>query len=245
MSIKLFDETSSVQMPRHVAIVMDGNGRWAEKRGLLRHVGHEQGAKTIQDIIRYAQELEIPYITLYAFSHENWQRPQDEVDAIMSILDNYLKNDVEELVKQNVQINAIGHINRLPKAVRTSLNKVIEKTSHCKKMTITLALSYSSWQEIVDACRQIVKEYVSQPFAIDSINEEMLKNALYTKNLPFPDLFIRTGGEVRLSNFLLLQISYSELYFCQELWPDFKRSDFKEAILSFSRRKRRFGNVSS
>lgn len=230
-------------LPRHVAIIMDGNGRWAEKRGLLRHEGHEQGSKVAEDIVRYANELGIRYITLYAFSSENWQRPREEVDAVMKILERYIKNDINELIKNDIKIGAIGDLNRLPDNVKDAIDDAAKRTAHCKKLTITLALSYGAWDEIIAAVKKIVSSQKDQ--STEHIDENFVRKHLYTHDLPDPDLFIRTGGEVRLSNFLLMQISYSELYFSKTLWPDFQRADLDLALKSFLARKRRFGGVFS
>lgn len=232
-------------IPSHVAIIMDGNGRWAQRRGLPRQAGHEQGAKTAEDIIRYANELGIKYITLYSFSTENWQRSQDEIDAIMKILERYLKNDVKELVENNIRVGAIGDIDRLPIELTKAIKDATEKTAHCEKLVITLALSYGAWEELILACKKILEAYREKKINISEVNQEYIKAQFYTHDLPDPDLYIRTGGELRLSNFLLMQISYSELYFSKTLWPDFQRSDLDEAINSYCRRKRRFGNVLS
>jgi undecaprenyl diphosphate synthase len=226
--------TTTNELPCHVAIIMDGNGRWASKRGLLRKFGHEQGSKTAENIINYAHELGIKYITLYAFSSENWLRPKDEVNGVMSILENYLKKDVAELVKNGVKVLAIGDLKRLPKSLNLALNEVINKTAHGQKQVLTLALSYGSWEEVTNACVNISAQK-------KAVTKDLLQNNLYTKDLPPPDLLIRTGGEVRLSNFLLLQLSYSELYFSPTLWPDFQKADLDLAIKSFQARKRRYG----
>jgi undecaprenyl diphosphate synthase len=228
-------------LPQSVAIIMDGNGRWAERRGMSRTHGHWQGAKTAEDIIRYAREIGIKYLTLYAFSSENWLRPVEEIKAVMDILENYLKNDPSELVKNGIRILAIGEINRLPANLFSALGDVIEKTKDCDKLVITLALSYGSWGEITRACRNIAKQVAQKELSLEAINEDLINNYLYTNNTPKPDLFIRTSGEYRLSNFLLLQLSYTELYFTPTLWPDFQRSDFDLALLSYASRQRRFG----
>lgn len=237
------EETSEhARLPRHIAIVMDGNGRWAVKRGLSRYIGHEQGAKVAEEIVRYASELGISHITLYAFSTENWQRPAVEVDAIMHILERYLKNDANELLKNDIKINAIGDLSRLPQYLSSAVTEVLEKTKNCKKLVITLALSYGAWEEVARACTEIALHSAKQkkPVVVD---EKMLRSHLYTHDLPDPDLLIRCGGEYRLSNFLLMQLSYAELYFCPTLWPDFKRSDLDLALKSFERRHRRYGGT--
>jgi undecaprenyl diphosphate synthase len=224
---------------------MDGNGRWAKRRGLPRHAGHEQGSKAAEDVVRYASELGIKYLTLFAFSHENWQRPREEIDAVMKILERYLKNDVNKLVKNDIKINAIGDLDRLPFHLKNALKDAVLKTAHCQKLVITLALSYGAWQEVVYACKNIVSELSKNKSDVNHVNERLIRKNLYTGDLPDPELFIRTGGEIRLSNFLLLQASYSELYFCSTLWPDFQRADLDLALRSYFSRKRRFGTVSS
>jgi undecaprenyl diphosphate synthase len=236
-------ENEQKLLPNHIAIIMDGNGRWAEKRGLARALGHEQGAKTAENIIRYASELGIKYVTLYAFSSENWRRPKEEIDAVMKILERYLKNDVDQLVKSDVKIVAIGNLNSLPTYVKNAIKIAVEKTAQCKKLVITLALSYGSLEEIVYALKNLMHAHLENRIDLNNLDEKLLKKYLYTLELPDPDLFIRTGGEIRLSNFLLLQISYSELYFCKTLWPDFKRSDLDCALKSFRSRDRRFGSI--
>ncbi len=228
-------------IPKSIAIIMDGNGRWAEKRGLDRNFGHYQGSKVAEEIIRYAGELGVHYITLYAFSTENWSRPVTEVDAIMHILENYLKNNTDDLVKNGIRISAIGDLNRLPSYLLKSLNNVVLATQNCKKLVITLALSYGAWAEIADACKEIARKIATKEIVADDINEQMIEEHLYTKDIPHPDLLIRTSGEMRLSNFLLLQSSYAELYFTKTLWPDFQRADLDLAIEDFARRQRRFG----
>lgn len=226
-------------LPRHIAIIMDGNGRWAEKRGLPRKAGHEQGSKTAEDIVRYVRERGVQYVTLYAFSSENWKRPQEEIDAVMNILEKYIKNDINELIKNDIRMRIIGDIKKLSSSLRTTIEDACKKTAHCQKFTITLALSYGAWEEMVLAVRTIVKEKTP----LNEIDENLIREHLYTKDLPDPDLFIRTGGEIRLSNFLLMQISYSELYFSKTLWPDFRRADLDQALKSYKARKRRYGSV--
>jgi len=228
-------------LPTHIAIAMDGNGRWAGKRGLPRHAGHSQGAKTAENIVQHANFLGIKYITLYAFSSENWNRDPEEVKAVMGILDSYLKNDPNELVKNNIRIKAIGGLTRLPAYLQKTLQHVLEKTLKCDGMTITLALSYGSLGEVASACQTIAKKVQAQTLKLEKITEQTIQEHLFTCDIPNPDLFIRPGGEVRLSNFLLLQFSYSELYFCKKMWPDFQISDFSKAIASYQQRMRRFG----
>lgn len=240
--MKSTDQKQRESLPRHIAIIMDGNGRWAQKRGLSRFVGHEQGAKTAEDIIRYASELGIAHVTLYAFSSENWQRPKDEIDAVMKILERYLREDANELIKNDIRIAAIGDIGRLPAYLNQALTDVVKKTAHCKKLTITLALSYGAWEEIARAVTSIIEEQ-AQKKNPDGVDDNLIRQHLFTKDLPDPDLLIRTGGEIRLSNFLLLQLSYSELYFCKTLWPDFQRRDLDLALNNFLNRQRRYGGI--
>ncbi|USN51972.1 MAG: isoprenyl transferase [Myxococcales bacterium] len=230
-------------IPRSIAIIMDGNGRWAEKRGLAREVGHQQGSKVAEDIILYARELGIQFITLYAFSTENWQRPAKEVDAVMHILENYLKQDTADLIKNDIRISAIGNLDRLPSYVKKALDKVVEETKNCSKLIITLALSYGAWEEASIACQKIAQKIIEGKLEIADINQATLAQHLYTSDIPDPDLFIRTSGELRLSNFLLMQSSYTELYFTKTLWPDFQRSDLDQALIDFAQRNRRFGKV--
>lgn len=232
-------------LPESIAIVMDGNGRWAQKRGLKREAGHEQGSKVAEDIVSYAQELGIKFVTLYAFSTENWRRPKNEIDAIMKILGNYLKQNTKELLERGVKINAVGELWRLPLHLKKALQKVIEETKSGQKMVITLALSYGSWSEVSSACYEICRQVLNKEISIENINEDLLSKNLLLNDIPNPDLFIRTSGEMRLSNFLLLQSSYAELYFTNTMWPDFKRTDFDKALAAFKARKRRFGCESS
>lgn len=233
-----------ISLPNHIAIIMDGNGRWAKSRGLNRTIGHEQGAKTLHDIIEYIHELKIKYVTLYTFSSENWQRPQHEVNSIMLILERYLRENINEMVKNGIRLLAIGNLAKLPTYLRLLLEDMIDKTKHCDKLILTLALSYGAKQEVTYAIQKIAQDVVDKKINLKDIDENILNKNLSTNNLPDPDLFIRTGGEVRLSNFLLMQLSYSELYFCKTLWPDFKRTDLKKALLNFSERERRFGRLS-
>jgi undecaprenyl diphosphate synthase len=198
-------------------------------------------AKAAEDIIRYARDLGIKYLTLYAFSSENWQRPIEEIQSVMEILEEYLNNDPTELVKNNIRILAIGELHKLPKNLSETLTNVIEKTKACTQLTITLALSYGSWEEMTRVCQTIATQVSENRLAIEAINQELISSYLYTNNIPHPDLFIRTSGELRLSNFLLFQLSYSELYFTQTLWPDFQRADFDLALSSYAARQRRFG----
>jgi undecaprenyl diphosphate synthase len=230
-------------LPKHVAIIMDGNGRWAKQRGLPRIEGHRQGAESARTIIRTAGELGIKYLTLYAFSVENWNRPKDEVDALMKYLIHYLKSETPELNKNNVRLEIIGQIWRLPENVQEHLRKSIQTLSKNNGLTLIMALSYGSRTEIVDAVRRIAEEAKRGKLEPADITEEVVSEHLWTRNFPDPDLLIRTSGEMRVSNFLLWQISYSELVITPTLWPDFRKAQFFTALDEYARRHRRFGGV--
>jgi undecaprenyl diphosphate synthase len=237
-------DVSKHKLPESVAIIMDGNGRWALRRSLPRSLGHKAGAKTAERIVRYARDLGIKYLTLFAFSSENWGRPQDEIDAVLSILNDYLKNNHKDLIKHGIRVLAIGDLKRLPAHLNNSITKIIADTRDCNKLIITLALSYGSHEEIVDTCKTIAQNTKLGKIDPSDINESYFAQNLYTKNIVNPDLFIRTSGEIRLSNFLLWQLSYSELYFTDTLWPDFQVADFDKALEAYASRNRRFGKVS-
>jgi len=226
-----------LKIPKHIAIIMDGNGRWASERNLPRIIGHKVGSESVREIIRVCLELGIKYLTLYSFSTENWQRPKEEIKGLMELLKFLLKNEVDELSKRGVSIRAIGKLDYLPNDVKDELFKAIEKTKNNNKLKLYLALSYGGRQEILDAVNKIIKS------KLKSIDEENFRNFLYDPTLPDPDLLIRTSGEYRISNFLLWQISYSELYFTKTLWPEFRREEFIKAIEDYSKRKRKFGKV--
>jgi undecaprenyl diphosphate synthase len=231
------------RLPTHVAIIMDGNGRWAKQRQLPRVEGHRTGAESVRAVVRAAGELGIKYLTLYAFSVENWNRPKDEVDTLMKYLARFLKNELNELIKNNVRLEVIGQIYRLPEYVQEQLHKTRAAVAKNNGLTLVLALSYSGRMEMVEAIRSIaakVKESVLDPA---EINEQIVAQHLYTRNLPDPDLLIRTSGEMRVSNFMLWQISYSELVVTPTLWPDFRKAQFFEALEEYTRRHRRFGAV--
>ncbi len=230
-------------LPRHVAVIMDGNGRWAKARHLPRIEGHRRGADSAREIIRTAGELGIKYLTLYAFSAENWNRPKDEVDALMKYLVHYLKSETKELNKNNVRLEVIGQIHRLPDNVQEHLRKSIETLSKNNGLTLIMALSYGSRIEIVEAVRQIAKKVNSGKLEPEDITEAVISDHLWTRNVPDPDLMIRTSGEMRISNFLLWQLSYAELVITPTLWPDFKKPQFIAALEEYARRHRRFGGV--
>ena len=235
---------AKASLPQHVAIIMDGNGRWAKQRSLPRIEGHRQGAESARTIIRTAGELGIKYLTLYAFSAENWNRPKDEVDALMKYLIHYLKTETPELNKNNVRLEVIGQIYRLPENVQEHLKKSIATLSKNNGLTLVMALSYGSRIEIVDAVRRIAEKARDGKLELAAITEEVISQHLWTRNIPDPDLLIRTSGEMRVSNFLLWQISYAEIYVTETLWPDFRKAAYLKALEDYSGRNRRFGLVS-
>ena len=235
------DQPSNV--PRHVAIIMDGNGRWAKERGLPRLEGHRAGAESVRECVEACKQIGIEYLTLYAFSSENWNRPPAEVSALMTLLERFLDQKANEMMKQDVRLTAIGHLDRLPDKTRDKLNKAIERTANNKSLTLVLALSYGSREEITEAARSLVKDAVEGRLAPGDVTAELFASRLYTHDIPDPDLMIRTSGEMRVSNFLLWQISYSELVIFKKFWPDFAHSDLFEAVDEYSRRHRRFGGL--
>jgi undecaprenyl diphosphate synthase len=242
-SVPHLSADAKASLPKHVAIIMDGNGRWAKQRGLPRIEGHRQGAESARTIIRTAGELGIKYLTLYAFSVENWNRPKDEVDALMKYLIHYLKTETPELNKNNVRLEVIGQIWRLPENVQEHLRKSIQTLSKNNGLTLIMALSYGSRTEIVDAVRRIAEEAKKGRLEPADITETVVSQHLWTRNFPDPDLLIRTSGEMRVSNFLLWQISYSELVITPTLWPDFRKPQLFVALEEYARRHRRFGGV--
>ena len=239
--VNLIDKNN---LPKHLAIIMDGNGRWAKKHGLFRTLGHESGTKSVKKIIEACANLGIENLTLYAFSTENWNRPKIEVEALMKVLVNSLIKELPTLEKNNIKMNAIGNLEKLPVKARNELQDVINKTAGNTKLVLTLALSYGSREELVNAVKNISDKVKNNIISVDKIDDSVINEHLYTHNLPDVDLLIRTSGEHRISNFLLWQIAYAELYFTDILWPDFKESDLYEAILSYQKRERRFGKTS-
>lgn len=232
-------------LPVHVAIIMDGNGRWAENRGLDRIEGHKAGRESVRDIVRASAELGVKILTLYAFSIENWNRPPREVFALMGLLRETLREEIDELNSNNVKLITIGRTEQLPRPNRTALLKAIQKTSQNTGLILNLALNYSGRVEIVDALRKITHEVKRGLYEPEAINEKVIYSHLYTTDLPDPDLLIRTSGEMRLSNFLLWQLAYSEIWVTDVLWPDFRREHFYQAIESYQSRERRFGKTSA
>lgn len=238
------DQIDLKRVPKHVAIIMDGNGRWAKKRGLLRVFGHEKGAKAVRETIEAAGKTGVTHLTLYAFSTENWNRPKAEVDKLMNLLVSSLKKEFKTLHENNIKLNAIGNLNELPQKAHKELLDVIEKTKNNEKLVLTLALSYGSRDEIVKTVREIADKVKNNIISLESIDDSIINEHLYTQNLPDVDLLIRTSGEQRISNFLLWQIAYAELYFTNVLWPDFKKEDLYKAIINYQNRERRFGKTS-
>ena len=242
--MNLKDKINTDNLPKHLAIIMDGNGRWAKQKGFLRAFGHENGTKSVRLTVETCAKLGIENLTLYAFSTENWNRPKLEVDTLMKLLISSLKNELQTLVENNIKLNTIGNLDLLPNSAQKELLDVIEKTKNNTRMVLTLALSYGSREEILNAVKIISDKVKNNIISIDSIDESIINEHLYTQNLPDVDLLIRTSGEHRISNFLLWQIAYSELYFTDVLWPDFKENDLYEAIISYQKRERRFGKTS-
>ena len=233
------------KIPKHIAIIMDGNGRWANEKGQDRLFGHVSGVESVRETVKTGIELGVSYLTLYAFSTENWKRPKEEVDGIMDLLITSIANEIEEFNKNGVRLLTIGEINDLPKQCAKSLNNAIELTKENSKLTLILALNYSSKWEINQALKKIAFAVKKDDIAISEITEELIHQHLYTNSIPDPELLIRTGGEYRISNFLLWQIAYSELYFTEIQWPDFRRENLVLAIIEYQNRERRFGMLSS
>ncbi|MDR0536434.1 MAG: isoprenyl transferase [Tannerellaceae bacterium] len=242
--MSLIEEIKKSPIPRHVAIIMDGNGRWAKARGLDRCFGHEEGVVSVRKVVEAATAIGLPYLTVYTFSNENWKRPEAEVKALMELLVIAIERETADLMKNNVRLMVIGKVDLLPEAAYKTLMDCIRKTSANTGTTLVLALSYSSRWEITEAARQLVAEVIDGNLNIADINEATIAAHLTTRNMPDPDLLVRTGGEKRLSNFLLWQISYSELYFTDAFWPDFREENLYEAILYYQQRERRFGRTS-
>ncbi|NNT71823.1 isoprenyl transferase [Flavobacterium sp. IMCC34852] len=242
--MNLLDKINKENLPKHLAIIMDGNGRWAKQKGLLRAFGHENGTKSVRVTVETCAKLGVENLTLYAFSTENWNRPKLEVDTLMKLLISSLKKELETLQKNNIRLNCIGNIDMLPSSAKKELLSVIEKTKNNTRMTLTLALSYGSREELLNAVKIISDKVKNNIISIDSLDESIINQHLYTHNLPDVDLVIRTSGEHRISNFLLWQIAYAEFYFTDVLWPDFKEDDLYEAIISYQKRERRFGKTS-
>jgi len=229
------------KLPKHIAIIMDGNGRWANKRSFRRILGHREGMESVKEIVRACRELDIQALTLYAFSSQNWQRPELEVKALMGLLKKYVRSEVNELNENNVKLQGIGDLNKLPKSVVKVFNEAVEITKNNSGMVLSVALSYGGREEILNAVSKIVKKIETGELSSADLNEDIIAENLYTAGLPDPDFLIRTSGELRISNFLLWQIAYSEIYVTDVLWPDFREDDLYRALIEFQKRKRRFG----
>ncbi|MCL1985266.1 MAG: isoprenyl transferase [Betaproteobacteria bacterium] len=234
------DTTQTPQkLPRHIAVIMDGNGRWAQQRGLPRSKGHKAGVEAARGIVTECRKLGIEYLTLYTFSQENWQRPADEISTLFSLLTDFLSQELPNMKRESIRLRVLGEIDALPLTTRTALRHAIRHTAHCAAMTVNLALNYSGRGEILHAVRSLVRDGVKP----EQINEEDFNQRLYTAGQPDPDLLIRTSGELRISNYLLFQCAYSELYFTDELWPDFSAESLHRALASYAARQRRFGKI--
>lgn len=238
---KLHQVPEPAKRPRHVAIIMDGNGRWAEQRGLARLEGHRRGADVVREITTYSRQLDISYLTLFSFSVQNWQRPPEEVAGLMQLLEEYCTKERDTLMKNNIRLNTIGAMSRLPQSTQDALSNLIEETADNRSMTLTLAIDYGAREEIVAAVRRLAHDVKTRRLAPEKIDETALETRLDTALLPDPDLVIRTSGEMRISNFLLWQVAYAELYFTDVRWPDFTREAFVDALRDFAGRERRFG----
>ncbi|HUX94356.1 MAG TPA: isoprenyl transferase [Bacteroidales bacterium] len=242
MSLK--EQINTEKLPAHIAVIMDGNGRWARQRGLDRVFGHQKGVDAVRNVIEASAELGIKYLTLYAFSTENWGRPDEEVSALMGIMIQSLNKETDTLIKNNIRMLTIGDVNRLSGDVKMRLDDTLNLTSGCTGLNLVIALSYSSRWEITEAARKLAVDLKKGVVDIDSIDEGKFESYLSTTGIPDPDLMIRTSGEMRISNFLLWQLAYTELYITETLWPDFGKDDFYEAIIEYQRRERRFGKTS-
>jgi len=238
------EEINQDALPKHIAIIMDGNGRWAHQQGKIRVRGHEAGAEAVRKTVEAAAKLGIKHLTLYAFSTENWRRPKTEVTTLMGLLVRTLRRELEHITSNNIKLSAIGSLDKLPANVQQELHQVIQKTARNSGTHLTLALSYGAREEIKQAVVQISQKVKNNIIPVESIDETIINEHLYTQNLPDVDLLIRTSGEVRISNFLLWQIAYAELYFTNELWPEFDENSLHKAILSYQKRERRFGKTS-
>jgi len=242
--MSLRQEISVDKLPAHIAIIMDGNGRWASQHGKERIFGHQQGVESVRSVLEAASELGIKYLTIYAFSTENWGRPDDEVTALMGIMVQSLNDETDTLLKNNIRMRAIGDFTRLSDDVNERLSETIRLTSTSTGLNLVVALSYSSRWEITDAARKMAVDINNGSLKNESVNESEFEKYLNTYGIPDPDLMIRTSGELRISNFLLWQLAYAELYFTEKLWPDFRKEDFYDAIIDFQKRERRFGKTS-
>lgn len=236
-------EIDKEKIPNHIAVIMDGNGRWAQKKGAMRIFGHRNAMTAVREVIEGAAELGVKHITLYAFSTENWSRPQDEINALMELLVKAIADEVGNMMKNNIRLSAIGDINSLPQACQSNLRNAMQTTGGNTGLEVILALSYSGKWEITEAVKSIVEKVVSKELSKEEITQELISSHLNTKGIPDPELLIRTSGELRISNFMLWQMAYTELYFTEVLWPDFRKEHLHEAILAYQKRERRFGKT--
>ncbi|NMB08453.1 MAG: isoprenyl transferase [Tissierellia bacterium] len=242
-SIELKNKIDYNNIPEHVAIIMDGNGRWAKKRFLPRTAGHNEGLKRVTEIVEVATKIGIKYLSLYAFSTENWKRPQEEIDNLMKLLVHYIRTELNKIHKNNIKIQTMGDISKLPKTPREEVERAIKTTENNTKMILNIGLNYGGRDEIIQGVKNILKDINMGNIKEEDINEDLFLNYLYTKGIPDPDLLIRPSGELRLSNFMLYQIAYTEFWFSDILWPDFKEEDFYRAIIDYQKRDRRFGGI--
>lgn len=243
MNSELPADLNSQNLPNHVAVIMDGNGRWATKQKLPRVAGHRQGAKTLKELLRCCKDWGINILTAYAFSTENWRRPTEEVDFLMLLFEKMLRRELEEMHREGVRINFVGDLSALPKVLQNEMHRSMLETSNNKDVLFNVAVNYGSRKEIINACRQVAELVQKGEIKPEDIDDNLVEQNLYTADIPAPDLLIRTSGEKRLSNFLLWQMAYTEMYFTDTLWPDFDKTAFKEALLSYQNRERRFGKV--
>ena len=243
-NISFKEKIEIAKLPKHIAIIMDGNGRWAKAQGKHRIFGHKNGVKAVREVTEGCAEIGVTHLTLYAFSTENWNRPKIEVSALMELLFLTIGKEIKTLQKNNIRLNVIGHIHTLPESNRKALMEVMEATKNNTRMTLTLALSYGSREEILEAARKIAVDYKEGKISLEEINQQTISANLYTHNMPDPELMIRTSGEHRISNFLLWQAAYTELYFTEKFWPEFDKNDLYKAIYDFQNRERRFGMTS-
>lgn len=241
---ELLENIKPHKIPRHVAIIMDGNGRWAKRMGKHRIFGHTTGVESVRESLIAASEVGVEYLTLYAFSTENWNRPKEEVDGLMDLLVKTISQEIETLNKNEVQLQTIGDLSKLPTSCRKELELAIKQTAHNKRITLVLALNYSSRWEITEACKKIAKQVKVGNLLEENITSDIINQHLSTKDIPDPELLIRTSGEQRISNFLLWQLAYTEFYFSEKYWPEFKKEDFYQAVITYQKRERRFGKVS-
>ena len=240
----LIDQIDRTKLPAHVAVIMDGNGRWAKARQLNRSAGHVEGVNTVRKITEIASEIGIKHLTLYTFSTENWNRPQEEVDTLMHLIVTAIERETPDLIKNNVSLSMIGDVSRMPKEALDRLNQCISDTSHCTGLNLCLALSYSARWELTQACKNIAQKVAEGELSLSEINDDTISKHLTTANIPDPDLLIRTGGDMRISNFLLWQIAYAEICVVDTFWPDYSKDDFCRAIIQYQSRERRFGLTS-